>query len=73
MQHLIDFHQDTERNIIIDNGFIFKFEKANEVQGGKKKLFQTVAGKAHSTNLLSILSLTKNLSNSTRIKTQSVH
>lgn len=32
MQHLIDFHQDTERNIIIGNDFIFKFEKANEVQ-----------------------------------------
>lgn len=37
MQHLIDFHQDTERNIITGNDFIFKFEKANEVQDVLKK------------------------------------
>lgn len=37
MQHLIDFHQDIERNIIIGNDFIFKFEEANGVQDGKKK------------------------------------
>lgn len=37
MQHLIDFHQDIEKNIIIGNDFIFKFEEANGVQDGKKK------------------------------------
>lgn len=63
MQHLIDFHQDIERNIIIGNDFIFKFEEANGVQDGKKKgLFQTAVGKVHNRSLLSILTPTKNLS-----------
>lgn len=50
MQYLIDFHQDIERNIIIGNDFIFKFEEANGVRDGKKKkkeLFQTAVGKVH--------------------------
>ena len=37
MQHLIYFHQDTERNIIIDNDFIFKLEEGNEIQDGKQR------------------------------------
>lgn len=43
MQYLIDFHQDIERNIIIGNDFIFKFEEANGVQDGKKKKKRTVS------------------------------
>lgn len=67
MQYLIDFHQDIERNIIIGNDFIFKFEEANGVQDGKKKkknCFKQQWGKCTTDNrsFLSILTPTKNLS-----------
>lgn len=43
MQHLIDFHQATKRNIIISQDFIFTFEKADEVQDGKTKQDKTIS------------------------------